>query len=397
MAFLNLERARERVREGDGLSDALKAVARNTVFTTHTPVPAGNETFDRNLVRRYLEFWIREVGCDPERGAGPGRRQRELQHDRPRHPPLLGHERREPAARAGVLGHVAPPLPGGRPEAPVGAITNGVHTESWVGPEMRAFYAQHLDPHWEQHLLEAEFWTRIREVPDAGLWAAHRSQKERLIRFVRERVRQQSARHGLSPDELRMVEGLLDPHALTIGFARRFATYKRAFLILSDLDRLRALVADPARPVQLIFAGKAHPADREGQEVIRRLVVLTKGEFQGKLVFLEDYDIEIGRAMLQGCDVWLNTPRRPQEASGTSGQKVPDQRRGQRQHPRRLVGGGLPGRQRLGHRRRQGGPGRGRAGPERRGVALPDPLRGEWSPASSPATSRACPATGSRP
>jgi starch phosphorylase len=209
------------------------------------------------------------------------------------------------------------------PEEPVGAITNGVHTESWVGPEMRAFYAQHLDPRWEEQLLEPEFWQRVLSVPDSELWAAHRAQKERLIRFVRERVRIQSARHGLAPDELRQVEGLLDPHALTIGFARRFATYKRAFLILSDLDRLRALVSDPERPVQLLFAGKAHPADRDGQEVIRRLVVLTHGEFKGKLVFLEDYDIEIGRMLVQGCDVWLNTPRRPQEASGTSGQKSP--------------------------------------------------------------------------
>jgi len=160
-------------------------------------------------------------------------------------------------------------------------------------------------------------------VSDAALWAAHRSQKERLIRFVRELVRMQSARHGLSPDELRQVEGLLDPHALTIGFARRFATYERAFLLMTDLDRLRALVSDAARPVQFIFAGKAHPADREGQEVIRQLVLLTQLEFRGKLVFLEDYDIEMGRALVQGCDVWLNTPRRPQEASGTSGQKVP--------------------------------------------------------------------------
>jgi glycogen phosphorylase len=322
VAFLNLERARERVRGGDGLSDALKAVARNTVFTTHTPVPAGNETFDRNLVRRYLEFWVREVGCDPEEalalGADDGNFNMTALAIR-----LSSRTNGVSQLHAQVSSGMWRHLFEGAPEAPVGAITNGVHTESWVGPEMRAFYAQHLDPHWEQHLLEGEFWTRIREVPDGGLWAAHRSQKERLIRFVRERVRQQSARHGLSPDELRMVEGLLDPHALTIGFARRFATYKRAFLILSDLDRLRALVADPERPVQLVFAGKAHPADREGQEVIRRLVVLTKGEFQGKLVFLEDYDIEIGRAMVQGCDVWLNTPRRPQEASGTSGQKVP--------------------------------------------------------------------------
>jgi starch phosphorylase len=202
-------------------------------------------------------------------------------------------------------------------------VTNGVHTESWVGPEMRALYTHHLGPDWEEQLLEPQFWTRVRAVPAAELWAAHRSQKERLIRFVRERVRLQSARHGLSPDELRRVEGLLDPQALTIGFARRFATYKRAFLILSDIDRLRALLSDAARPVQIVFAGKAHPADRAGQDVIRRLFLLTQGEFRGKLVFLEDYDIEMGRMLVQGCDVWLNTPRRPQEASGTSGQKSP--------------------------------------------------------------------------
>jgi starch phosphorylase len=180
-----------------------------------------------------------------------------------------------------------------------------------------------VDADWESRLLEPAAWGKVKEAPDAALWAAHRSQKERLVRFVRERVRVQSARHGLAPDELRQVEGLLDPHALTIGFARRFATYKRAFLIMSDLDRLRAIVGDRARPVQFIFAGKAHPADREGQEVVRRLFALTHGEFTGRLVFLEDYDIEVARALVQGCDVWLNTPRRPQEASGTSGQKVP--------------------------------------------------------------------------
>jgi len=188
---------------------------------------------------------------------------------------------------------------------------------------MRTFYTQYVDPAWEQRLLEPEAWQKVYEAPDTALWSAHGAQKERLIRFVRERTRVQSARHGLSPDELRQVEALLDPHALTVGFARRFATYKRAFLIMSDLDRLRAIVSDPARPVQFLFAGKAHPADREGQEVVRRLFSLTHGEFRGKLVFLEDYDIEVGRALVQGCDVWLNTPRRPQEASGTSGQKVP--------------------------------------------------------------------------
>jgi starch phosphorylase len=210
-----------------------------------------------------------------------------------------------------------------QPEEPVGAVTNGVHVQSWVGPEMRGLYTHHLGREWEDHLVDPEFWSRLGAVPDEELWSAHRAQKERLVRFVRERLRQQSARHGFSPDELRQIEGLLDPHALTIGFARRFATYKRAVLLLTNMDRLRALLSDAERPVQFLFAGKAHPADRDGQESIKRLVVLTQGEFRGKIVFLEDYDIEMGRMLVQGCDVWLNTPRRPHEASGTSGQKVP--------------------------------------------------------------------------
>jgi starch phosphorylase len=322
VAFLALERVRERVRDGDGLTDALKAVARNSVFTTHTPVPAGNETFDRGLVRKYLDFWIREVGCDPEEalslGADNGNFNMTALAIR-----LSASVNGVSALHAQVSSAMWRHLIPNAPDPPVTAVTNGVHTETWVGPEMRAFYVQHLDPDWPEHLLEADFWGRVRDAPDAALWASHRSQKERLVRFVRERVRLQAARHGLSPDDLRQVEGLLDPQALTIGFARRFATYKRAVLVLSDLDRLRALLSEAKRPVQMIFAGKAHPADREGQDAIRRLVLLTQGEFKGKLVFLEDYDIEIGRMMVQGCDVWLNTPRRPQEASGTSGQKSP--------------------------------------------------------------------------
>jgi starch phosphorylase len=322
VAFLGLERARERVRRGDGLGDALKDVARNAVFTTHTPVPAGNETYDRDLVRKYLDVWANDVGCDPDDVLALGTENGSFNLT------VLairlssgynGVSKLHGQVSSAMWRHLFPDAP----ESPISSITNGVHTESWVGPEMRALYAQYLDPAWEHHLLEPEFWARIQAVPDAELWAAHRSQKERLIRFVRERVRQQSARHGLSPDELREVEGLLDPHALTIGFARRFATYKRAVLVISDLDRLRALLGDPARPVQLLFAGKAHPADRAGQDLIRRLFLLTQGEFRGKIVFLEDYDIETGRMLVQGCDVWLNTPRRPQEASGTSGQKSP--------------------------------------------------------------------------
>jgi starch phosphorylase len=322
VAFLGYERARERVLEGDSFADALEGIRRTCVFTTHTPVPAGNETFDRKLVHKYLEPLIRDVGCEPEEALALGRDNGNFN--------MTVLAIRVSSAANGVSklhGKVSSEMwqhlwPEGT-EEPVSAITNGVHTESWIGPEMRAFYTQHIGTDWREHLFDAEHWKKIQAVPDGALWAAHRQQKERLVRFAREHVRQQSARHGFSPDELRAIEGLLDPHALTIGFARRFATYKRAVLILSDLDRLRAILSNAARPVQLLFAGKAHPADREGQEAIRRLVQLTQGEFRGRVVFLENYDIEIGRMLVQGCDVWLNTPRRPLEASGTSGMKVP--------------------------------------------------------------------------
>jgi starch phosphorylase len=326
VAFLGLERIRERVERGDSMSDAVAAVARQAVFTTHTPVPAGNETFEREMVRRHLEPWAREVGCDPEDvlvlGADPanGNGSFNLTVLAIRLSSAVnGVSRLHGQVSSAMWRHLWP----GAPESPVASVTNGVHTESWVGPEFRALYTSHLDRDWPERLFDPEFWTRIRAVDAGELWAAHRAQKERLIRFVRERIRQQWARHGHGPDGLRAVESLLDHNALTIGFARRFATYKRAVLLLSDLERLKALLADPARPVQLLFAGKAHPADRAGQDLIRRLVLLTQGELSGKLVFLEDYDMEMGRMLVQGCDLWLNTPRRPQEASGTSGQKAP--------------------------------------------------------------------------
>ena len=322
VALLNLERARERVRRGDDLTAALQDLAKNAVFTTHTPVPAGNEAYDRALVRKYLEPWVLEVGCEPEVvldvGAENGAFNLTALAIR-LSSSVNGVSRLHGQVASAMWRHLWPGAPG----EPVISVTNGVHTETWVGPEMRALYAQRLGADWEQHLLEPEFWARVEDVPDAELWAAHHAQKARLVRFVRGRVRQQAARHGLAPDDLRRVEGLLDPRALTIGFARRFATYKRAVLVLSDLDRLRAFLSDPERPAQMVFAGKAHPADRAGQDFIRRLFLLTQGEFRGRIVFLEDYDMEVGRMLVQGCDVWLNTPRRPQEASGTSGQKVP--------------------------------------------------------------------------
>jgi len=322
VAFLGLERAREKVVRGDGLEEALKSGALNSVFTTHTPVPAGNESFDRNLVRRYLDFFTQDVGCDPNEVLRLGMEQGNFN--------LTVLAIRLTSSVNGVSqihGNVSSAmwrhLWPNAPANPVSAVTNGVHTPTWIGPEMRSLFVTHLGADWEDHLFDPEYWKRVRTIPDIEVWSAHRAQKERLIRFVRERVRTQSARHGLSPDELRSVENLFNPQALTIGFARRFATYKRAVLVLSDVARLRSLVLDEQRPVQIIFAGKAHPADREGQESIRRLFLLTQGELKGKIVFLEDYDIDVGRMLVQGVDVWLNTPRRPLEASGTSGEKGP--------------------------------------------------------------------------
>jgi starch phosphorylase len=258
VAFLALERAREGVQSGESLAEALAGVKRKTVFTTHTPVPAGNETFDRKLVKRYLEPWIRDVGCEPDEALALGADNGNFN--------MTAFSIRLAAATNGVSklhGAVSSAMwrhlfPEGSSD-PVGAVTNGVHTASWVGPEMRSFYKQYVDAEWEARLLEPEAWRKVHEAPDAALWAAHRSQKERLVRFVRERVRVQSARHGLSPDELRQVEGLLDPHALTIGFARRFATYKRAFLIMSDLDRLRAIVGDRNRPAHSLHSAGDRP------------------------------------------------------------------------------------------------------------------------------------------
>jgi starch phosphorylase len=322
VAFLGLERARELVERGHSFAEALRDVGRNAVFTTHTPVPAGNEAFDLALVRRHLEPLSRALGCAVDELLALGL---EAGHFN-----LTALAIRLSSRTNGVSklhGEVSSRMwqhmwPAGTP-SPVGHVTNGVHTSSWIGPEMRALYAARLGPDWDARLLDPEFWRGIHAVPDAELWAAHREQKERLVRFVRERLRSQYARHGLGPDELRQVETLLDPRALTIGFARRFATYKRAALVVSDLERFAALARSTERPVQFLFAGKAHPADRGGQELIRQLVRLSHGELKGRVIFIEDYDIGVGRLLVQGCDVWLNTPRRPQEASGTSGQKAP--------------------------------------------------------------------------
>jgi starch phosphorylase len=208
-------------------------------------------------------------------------------------------------------------------EIPIDFITNGVHTPSWIANELGALYTRYLGPRWAERFDDAELWARALEIPDAELWQVHEHRRHRLVQHARRWLRTSAERRGAGREEIDLADEVLDPNALTIGFARRFATYKRAALLFSDLARVKKLLRDPERPVQLVFAGKAHPQDRGGKELIRAIQHASQDpDLRGRVVFLEDYDMRIARALVSGVDVWLNTPRRPLEASGTSGMKA---------------------------------------------------------------------------
>ncbi len=324
-ALLQLERLARAVESGNKATP--RSIGKQVVFTTHTPVPAGNEAFDRDLTARYLEPWAERTGLElddllalGEAGQQPGDRSFNLTAfalKTSRATNAVSKLNAEVTSR--MWGHLLEPK---KDEPAIFPITNGVHAASWVGRDLRALFTSCLGD-WQEKLLLPEAWQRFTDVDPAELWNAHLEQKRRLADLVRERVRDQQARHGHSPDELRRVDTLLDPMALTIGFARRFATYKRAKLVFSDLERLQALIANDERPMQLLFAGKAHPADAAGQALIQQIFALSRrADLKGRVVFIEDYDMRIGRRLVQGVDVWLNTPRKPMEASGTSGQKA---------------------------------------------------------------------------
>ncbi len=325
-ALLQFERLRPLLAAGETLEDGIRELRRGSVFTTHTPVPAGNEQFDESLVRKYFEPWCGEVGVDLDRWLALG------QNSAPHvfnmtalavrtSSRMNGVSKINATVSARMWDHL---LPADAPLAErMQAITNGVHPSTWLGVELRDLYGAWFGERWPEILGGEGALEALRAQPGTALWEAHLAQKLRLARFLRSRLRDQRARHGLSPDELRTIERMFDPAALTIGFARRFATYKRADLLFSDLPRLRRLVGDAARPVQIVLAGKAHPADKAGQELIQHLVQLTRSEtLEGRVFFVEDYDMRVGRMLVQGVDVWLNTPRRPLEASGTSGMKA---------------------------------------------------------------------------
>jgi starch phosphorylase len=329
-AFQALERIRVLMQtHGLSFTAAVEATRVGNVFTTHTPVSAGNDWFHPDLVEAQLGLYREQLGLSHEDFLRWGRVNPDSQSGDFCMTVLAfrlsamanGVSRLHGEVSRRMWAELWPHVD--RSEVPIVSVTNGVHTQSWVSLEMAQLYDTHLGPPWRQASAGPDVWARARQIPDAELWAAHAARRTRLVEFARTHLAEQLHGQGMSCERSERAGRSLDPHALTIGFARRFATYKRGDLMFRNLNRLAALFADTGRPLQLVFAGKAHPHDNPGKELVRKIVHLARQEpFCGRVVFLQDYDMHVARFLVQGCDVWLNNPRRPQEASGTSGMKA---------------------------------------------------------------------------
>ena len=329
-AFAPLEVIRDRMEE-DGLAfeDALREVARHTVFTTHTPVPAGHDRFDGKLIEEHLGPLRDALGISFDDLMSFGRVAPTNQEESFCMTVLGLKLSRRANAVSSLHGHVSRRMWAelwpwcNEEEIPIGHITNGVHVPSWLAYQMQLLYDRCFPSDWMSRLGEPEVWQAIHQVDPGELWETHNALKNLLLSFIRRRLSRQGRRRGESDDSVEHARNLLDPSILTIGFARRFATYKRAGLLIADIERFAKIVNHPERPVQFIFAGKAHPKDEPGKELIQQIANLRHDpRFENRVVFIEDYDINVCRHLIQGVDVWLNNPRRPLEASGTSGQKV---------------------------------------------------------------------------
>lgn len=329
-AFGPLEVIRMRMQD-DGLTfeDAVREVATQTVFTTHTPVPAGHDRFEPELVEEHLGPLRDELGLTTQQLLSLGR----VDPDNETEPfcmTIIGLKLSRTANAVSNLhgvvsrrmwAHLWPWR--SEEEIPIGHITNGVHSQSWLAEQMEALYDRHFPPNWMDRVGQASVWQGIHSVDAGELWEIHNTLKTLMISFVRRRLVAQCRRRGEDEATLDWARQLFDPTILTIGFARRFATYKRANLIFDDLDRIAEIINDEARPIQIVFSGKAHPKDEGGKQFIQTIATLRNDpRFRDRVVFVEDYDISVCRWLVQGVDVWLNNPRRPLEASGTSGQKV---------------------------------------------------------------------------
>jgi starch phosphorylase len=329
-AFLALERIRLLMEEHQiSFAEAREAATGGHVFTTHTPVPAGIDWFHPDLVDRYFSHYYPRLGLSRNEFLGLGRTNpndtsgyfcmailaMRLANKTNGVSQLHARVSRE------MWQEVWPQVPAN--EIPILGITNGIHPRSWISHDMADLYDRYLGPRWIERPAELSVWERVMRVPDEELWRTHERRRERLVAFARRRLRDQLEKRGSRPSEIRHAEEVLDPEALTIGFARRFATYKRATLLFHDVERLVRIVGDKDCPLQIIFAGKAHPADNPGKDLIRQIIHhARRPELRNRIVFVEDYDMVVARYLVQGVDIWLNTPRRPHEASGTSGMKA---------------------------------------------------------------------------
>jgi starch phosphorylase len=329
-AFQALERIRQTMEEtGLKCHDARELCTAGNVFTTHTPVPAGFDLFSRDLMKKYFSNYVKELNISLDQLLRMGRTDPN-NGDESFNMALLAirnssyingvSELHGAVSRKLVhasLQHVP------EDEIAVTHVTNGAHTRSWISWEMTGLLNRYLGQRWLTDPADQTVWQRVDQIPDEELWRTHERRRERLVALVRRRLRQQLLRRGASPASAEIANEVLDPEALTIGFARRFATYKRATLFTQDVERFKRIVSDNERPVQLVFAGKAHPHDNAGKEFIRQIVHLARDAgLRRRMVFLENYDIALARYLVQGVDVWLNNPRRPNEASGTSGMKA---------------------------------------------------------------------------
>ena len=329
-AFAALELVRERMLlEGIDAREALRRVSAQVVFTTHTPVPAGHDRFTAALVEEHLGPLREALGIDPSAFMDLGRVDAGNRDESFCMTVLALKSCRHANAVSSLHGRVSRAMWNAlypdrhEDRVPIGHITNGVHVQTWLAPQMRQVYDRHLGPDWTARASDAALWDRIDAIDDGELWETHHTQKVQLIDIVRRRASRQAERRGETPEMVAQLRRALGFDALTIGFARRFATYKRATLMLQDIDAFAALVNNPTMPVQFVFAGKSHPHDAPGKALQQEIAQLMRDpRFAGKLVFVEDYDINVGRHLVQGVDLWINNPRRPLEACGTSGQKI---------------------------------------------------------------------------
>ena len=328
-AFIGIERIREMINHRRlSFSEALEVVRSSSLFTTHTPVPAGHDAFPEPMIRQYMSHYPDVLGITWEQYINLGKTNPNDPNEKFSMSVLACNLSQEVNGVSWLHGEVSKDILGNmwpgyfKNELHIGYVTNGVHFPTWIATSMRRLYARYFADGFEGHTYDIPAWQKVNAVPDAELWGERMKLKDKLIRHIRKRYSDPSQVRLESPAQmLRIIEGI-KPEVLTIGFARRFATYKRAYLLFTNLDRLSEIVNNKERPVQFIFAGKAHPNDKPGQDLIKRIVeVSAMPQFVGKIIFLQNYDMELARRMVQGVDVWLNTPTRPLEASGTSGEK----------------------------------------------------------------------------